>query len=88
MFYGGSQKIFTSPNLTCKQAYPKRANNYEDEVTGRLDFSATAYAINRLRYDVSLIHDEHKEAEAAPIGATADDFEYEVPDIIGEIVYD
>lgn len=89
MFYGGSQKLFSTPNRTCKDAYPKRAQNYdEDEVTGTLSFSATAYAINRVRYDVSLIHDEHKKVEAAPLGATADDFEFDFPEIHGEIVYD
>lgn len=97
MFYGGSQKLFSTPNRTCKDAYPSRDHNFDDdEVTGRLDFSATAYAINRVRYDVSLIHDEHNKVEHALFEQlqvpkrkfTANDFDYDFPEIHGDIIYD
>ena len=88
MFYGGGHKVFSTPLMKCTELYPKQAYRYEeDEVSGRLDFSATAYAINRVRYDVSLIHNEHLSTESAPI-IRDPDYEYPAPEIFGEIIHD
>ena len=90
MFYGGGNKIFSSPNRLCKDAYPKYSRWQDDNetVTGRLDFSATGYAINRVRYDVSLIHDEFAQAaqmERLPSGL---EYIFTRPDVEGPIIID
>ena len=88
MFYGGGKKVFSTPLMQCSELYPNQAYRYEeDEVSGRLDFSATAYAINRVRYDVSLIHNEYLNVESSPI-IRALDYEYPAPEIFGEIIHD
>ena len=88
MFYGGGRTGLGTPNMLCSEVFPDQTHRFgEDETTGTLDFSATAYAINRVRYDVSLIHNEHLSVESAPI-IRAPDYEYPFPEVYGEIIYD
>lgn len=90
MFYGGNNKIFGSPNHLCKDAFPNHSSFDDDyeTVTGTLDFSATGYAINRVRYDVSLIHDEFKTPvmmDRLPLGL---EYIFTRPDVEGPIIID
>lgn len=58
MQYGGSanQKGLSNHKLTCAEV----GFDYGDDMAGSLDTTSTAYAINRVRYDVSLINDEYR----------------------------
>ena len=61
--------------------------NITDNQAANVQYSATGYAINRVRYDVSLVHDEweHPEATDNPPEAMID------PDYIEpvyEVIYD
>jgi hypothetical protein len=58
MQYGGATntKFFTNHKMTCGEMGFN--DQYADEPAGSLEVSSTAYAFNRVRYDVALIHDE------------------------------
>ena len=62
MQYGGSfnDKYFSNHKMTCKELTGVD-NQYADDMAGSTDLggSSTAYALNRVRYDVSLVHNEH-----------------------------
>ena len=65
MQYGGStsEKAFANHLVTCGQMYDLRPEqDYYDDPAGILDMQGpnTGYAINRVRYDISLVHDEHE----------------------------
>ena len=49
--------------MACKEL-TGRADQYADDMAGSLDSSSTAYSINRVRYDVSLVHNEYEEPVA------------------------
>lgn len=58
MQYGGttSEKYFSNHKMTCQEM----VGSGGDEPAGSLEWGSTAYAINRIRYDVALIHDEFR----------------------------
>jgi len=58
MQYNGSipEKLITNHKMKCSDF--GFTGQYADEQAGSLDYSSTAYAINRVRYDVALVHDE------------------------------
>lgn len=89
MTYGGSwnSKSFTSPYVDCERHYPDSFKQYHGQPSGDTSFSATGYAINRVRYDVSLVHDEweHPEATDNPPEAMIDP-DYIEPEY--EVIYD
>ena len=89
MTYGGgwNSKSFTSPYTDCALHYPDTYTSYHGQPSGTTTFSATGYAINRVRYDVSLVHDEweHPEATDNPPEAAIDP-NYEEP--VYEVIYD
>ena len=62
MQYNGDQnkKYHSNHKLTCKEL-TGNDDQWADDMAGSIDIngSSTAYAINRVRYDVSLVHDEH-----------------------------
>jgi hypothetical protein len=66
MTYGGgaNTKSFTSPYIDCARHYPDMYKSYHGQPSGNVQYSATGYAINRVRYDVSLVHDEWEHPEA------------------------
>jgi hypothetical protein len=64
MQYGGSdsQKAFSNHKLTCGEMFNLRPDqDYYEDMAGsdENDGTSTAYALNRVRYDVSLVHDEN-----------------------------
>lgn len=58
MQYGGATntKMFTNHKRTCREQ--GFTGQYADDMSGSLENTSTAYAINRVRYDVALVHDE------------------------------
>ena len=62
MQYGGSDssKAFSNHKLTCEEMFDT-TDQYKDDLAGsdENDGTSTAYAMNRVRYDVSLVHDEN-----------------------------
>jgi hypothetical protein len=88
MTYGGgfNSKSFTSPYTDCALHYPDGYKQYHGTPSGDTTFSATGYAINRVRYDVSLVHDEWEHPEATDNPEYMSDPNYiEEPD---EVIYD
>jgi hypothetical protein len=89
MTYGGgwNSKSFTSPYVDCERHYPDNYKQYHGTPSGDTTFSATGYAINRVRYDVSLVHDEweHPEATDNPLEAMVDP-DYNEP--VYQVIYD
>ena len=65
MQYNGdpSLKFHTNHKMTCKEL-TGRDDQYADDMAGSLSTSSTAYSINRVRYDVSLVHNEYEEPVA------------------------
>ena len=64
MQYGGadSTKAFSNHKMTCGEVFDLRPDqNYYSDPAGRDEGTGpnTGYAINRVRYDISLVHDEH-----------------------------
>ena len=64
MQYNGSdsEKAFSNHTVTCGQMYDLNPENqYYEDMAGSDDYGgpSTGYAINRVRYDVSLVHDEN-----------------------------
>ena len=57
MSYGQETRFFGSSKVTCTDAVAL-GREISDNWSGDRGFSETAYAINRVRYDVSLIHPE------------------------------
>ena len=64
MSYGYDGVYHSNSNLDCADIFP--GNSYEGVPAGSRNFSDTAYTLNRIRYDVSLIHREndHREEDA------------------------
>ena len=65
MQYGGStsEKAFSNHKITCGQMYNLRPDqDYYDDPAGIQDFGGpnTGYALNRVRYDIALVHNEHE----------------------------
>lgn len=87
MTYGGgwNSKSFTSPYVDCERHYPDRWKDYHGQPSGTTSHSATGYAINRVRYDVSLVHDEWEHPEATDNPPESYDA---YPEEQGEIIYD
>lgn len=59
MQYGGSDssRFFSNHKMTCNEM--RQTDRYDEgEMAGSLSGGSTAYAINRVRYDVALVHDE------------------------------
>lgn len=56
MSYGSQGVFHSNSKLACFEASPSEQTNS----AGDRQWSDTAYSLNRVRYDVSLIHDEHK----------------------------
>ena len=57
MSYGREGYFHSNSNLDCDQIFS--GNSYIGIPAGSRDFSDTAYSLNRVRYDVSLIHREN-----------------------------
>ena len=60
MSYGYDGKFHSNSVLFCDEIFGSR---YEGIWAGGKEYSDTAYALNRVRYNVSLIHDENKYIE-------------------------
>jgi len=67
MQYGGSfgEKLFSNHKMTCKELTGLE-DQFANDMTGSIAMggSSTAYALNRVRYDVSLVHNEHDSVPA------------------------
>ena len=57
MSYGYNDELHSNSKLTCNEIF--NTTRYGDTIAGGRDYADSAYSINRVRYDVSLIHDEH-----------------------------
>lgn len=63
MSYERSSKFFNSKQ-SCAEAYPDRS--VPDSPVIDRAYADSAYHLNRVRYDVSLINDEHKKGDISP----------------------
>jgi hypothetical protein len=64
MSYGYEGVYHSNSNLDCDQIFP--GNSYKGIPAGGKDFSDTAYTLNRVRYNVSLIHRENDFVDEDP----------------------
>lgn len=72
-----SSGVASNELLLCRDLYPNRdprfwSSAWGDYAGNREMGSDEAYAMNRVRYNVSLIHNEHSAFEAAPLGLIQD----------------
>ena len=56
MSYGREKYFHTNEKLDCSEAVSSNAG----DIAGNRQYSDTAYSLNRVRYEVALIHDENK----------------------------
>ncbi len=83
MSYGYQGYYHSNSSLYCDEIF---SNGYEGVPAGGRDFSDTAYSLNRVRYDVSLIHrendfvDKDEAARLKPVYSTSVRKEIEVID--------
>lgn len=60
MSYGTLDDMHSNSLLTCGELLGTDSKNIPDDIAGNRQITDTAYAINRVRYDVSLINDDNK----------------------------
>lgn len=60
MSYGYWDNFHSNSLLTCGQILGDVSRNIPEDIAGNRQITDTAYAINRVRYDVSLINDDNK----------------------------
>ena len=60
MSYGFQEYYFTNSLLTCGDQFPEFAILNPEDPAGDRSYRDTAYAINRARYGVALIHHENE----------------------------
>jgi len=81
MSYGREGTFHSNSNLYCDEIFSVW---YEGVLAGGIEWSDTAHALNRVRYNVSLIHDENKyvdpDARLRPVMSRARRIEIEVID--------
>ena len=71
MSYGYEGFFHTNETLFCEDIFPNVAEGF---MAGNRQYTDTAYHLNRVRYNVSLIHDENKYIEEEQDGPVALDF--------------
>jgi hypothetical protein len=59
MAYGGQRISFWNSLVTCGEMFPNRTISNPERSAGDRSFGDSAYHWNRIRYDVSLINNEH-----------------------------
>jgi len=57
MSYGYHDELHSNSKLTCNEIFD--TTRFGDTIAGARDYADSAYSINRVRYNVSLVHDEH-----------------------------
>ena len=74
MSYGYNDELHSNSKLTCNEIFD--TTEFGETIAGGRDYADSAYSINRVRYNVSLVHDEHAdnlppEAETLSIETSA-----------------
>lgn len=57
MAYGGQRQTFWNSTVLCRDMVPNQGDS--DRLAGDRDYADSAYHWNRIRYDLSIVNDEH-----------------------------